>query len=100
MDSPLIVNGIAHRIFLIRGLKVMVDKDLGELYQVPTKALNQAVKRNTERFPESFMFRLTQKETDELVTNCDRFSTVKHSSSLPFVFGDDSSRTGSEARRA
>ena len=51
------VEQIESRIFLIRGQKVMLDADLAELYGVATKVLNQAVKRNTERFPEDFMFR-------------------------------------------
>jgi hypothetical protein len=51
----------------------LLDRDLAELYGVSTRALNQAVKRNARRFPPDFMFRLTKKEKDELVTNCDRF---------------------------
>ncbi len=77
---------VEKRIFLIRGLKVMIDKDLAELYQVQTKSLNQAVKRNIERFPSGFMFQLTLNERNELVTNCDRFASLKHSSSLPYAF--------------
>jgi len=65
---------------------VMVDRDLAELYGVPTKALNQAVKRNIKRFPEDFMFPLSGKETKELVTNCDRLSPLKHSSVSPLAF--------------
>jgi hypothetical protein len=57
----------------------MLDADLAELYGVPTKALNQAVKRNAKRFPEDFAFRLTAGEKTELVTNCDRFALLKHS---------------------
>jgi hypothetical protein len=53
---------IERRILLIRGQKVMLDADLAELYGVETKALNQAVRRNTERFPEDFMFQLTDEE--------------------------------------
>jgi len=53
---------IESKIFEIRGQKVMLDFDLADLYEVETKALNQAVKRNTSRFPESFMFRLNQNE--------------------------------------
>ncbi|MBI5629653.1 MAG: ORF6N domain-containing protein [Elusimicrobia bacterium] len=67
-------DSIEKRIFLIRGLKVMLDRDLAELYQVPTKVLNQAVLRNQERFPDGFMFRLTSKELRELITICDRFN--------------------------
>jgi len=79
-------NSIQNRIFTIRGLQVMVDRDLAELYQVETKALNQAVKRNIERFPEQFRFQLTKEEKNELVTNCDRFKSLKHSTVLPHVF--------------
>ena len=53
---------IERKIYLIRGKKVMLDKELATLYQVSTKALNQAVKRNLERFPEDFMFQLTREE--------------------------------------
>ncbi len=55
---------IASRIFEVRDMKIMLDFDLAELYEVETKALNQAVKRNILRFPASFMFRLSQKEWD------------------------------------
>ena len=68
---------IENKIFFIRGKKVMIDRDLAKLYDVETKALNQAVKRNIERFPEDFMFRLTKIETRELVTNCDQFLSTK-----------------------
>jgi hypothetical protein len=54
---------IERRIYLIREQKVMLDADLAELYQVPTKVFNQAVKRNLERFPSDFMFQLTREET-------------------------------------
>lgn len=60
------VEVIQQRIFLIRGHKVMVDAHLAELYAVPTKALNQAVRRNPDRFPEDFMFQLTAEETEIL----------------------------------
>ena len=72
---------IRSRIFTIRGVQVMLDRELAELYGVATKALNQAVKRNIERFPSEFTFLLALDEIRELVTNCDRFKTVKHSSS-------------------
>lgn len=77
---------IESKIFLIRGKQVMIDRDLAELYGVETKVINQAVKRNLERFPEEFRFQLTEDEMDELVTNCDRFNVLKHSSALPYVF--------------
>lgn len=86
MSTLIVKEVIENRIFLVRGHKVMVDRDLAELYDVTTKVLNQAVKRNKKRFPADFMFPLTPKETKQLVTNCDRFKTLKHSSVLPRVF--------------
>ena len=77
---------IVERIFYIRGNKVMLDRDLAELYGVSTKRLNEQVKRNLRRFPEDFMFRLTQAEMNELVANCDRFASLKHSTSSPYAF--------------
>ena len=71
---------IRSRIFTIRGVQVMLDRDLAELYRVATKVLNQAVKRNIERFPSEFTFLITSDEMIELVTNCDRFKNMKHSS--------------------
>ncbi len=70
----------------IRGERVMLDYDLAAIYGVTTKALNQAVKRNRDRFPADFVFELTLDEKDELVTNCDRLATLKHSSSIPYAF--------------
>ncbi len=63
---------IQSKIYEIRGQKVMLDRDLAEMYGVQTKALNQAVKRNIDRFPEDFMFQLTSEEHTKLeVTICD-----------------------------
>ena len=76
---------VESKIFLIRSQRVMVDRDLAELYGVGTKVLNQAVNRNEERFPD-FMFRLNEEETKELVTNCDRFKSLKHSTVRPRAF--------------
>lgn len=70
----------------IRGVQVMLDKDLAALYGVSTKRLNEQVKRNIERFPEEFMFRLTFEETRELVANCDRFRMLKHSTARMSAF--------------
>ncbi|OGS36578.1 MAG: hypothetical protein A2293_10690 [Elusimicrobia bacterium RIFOXYB2_FULL_49_7] len=80
------VETITEKIFEIRGPKVMVDADLAVLYGVPTKRLNEAVKRNIKRFPEDLMFQLTVKERYELVANCDRFTQWKHSITLPHAF--------------
>lgn len=77
---------IQDMIFEIRGQRVMIDRDLAWLYKVPTKVLNQAVKRNLRRFPDDFMFRLSDEEALELVTNCDRLQKLKHSSSNPYAF--------------
>jgi hypothetical protein len=77
---------ISHRILEIRGQTVMLDADLAEIYGVQTKRLNEQVKRNIERFPEDFMFKLTKDELSELVANCDRFKNLKHSTSLPNAF--------------
>ena len=74
------------KIFTIRGFQVMLDRDLSSLYGVQTKVLNQAVKRNIDRFPKTFAFQLSKIELDELVTNCDRFNLLKHSSSYPNAF--------------
>src|SRR5689334_6035425 len=61
-----IIQSIQNRIHVIRGERVLLDKDLAALYETETKALNLAVKRNIERFPEDFMFQLTKEEWDDL----------------------------------
>ena len=87
MTNTLIpVERIENRIFLIRGQKVMIDRDLADLYLVTTKRLNEQVKRNPKRFPIDFVFRLTEAEMEQLVANCDRFKSLKHSTSLPYAF--------------
>lgn len=73
-------------IFLVRGKKIMVDHDLATLYKVKTYRLNEQVKRNIKRFPEDFMFQLTDDEKNELIANCDRFKSLKHSTSNPYAF--------------
>jgi hypothetical protein len=75
-----------HIILVIRDQNVILDADLAVLYGVPTKALNQAVKRNRERFPDDFMFRLTRAEKEEVVTNCDHLERLKFSPTLPHAF--------------
>jgi len=79
-------ESIKNKIHTIRGMQVMLDSDLASLYEVSTKVLNQAVKRNIERFPEDFMFQLTGPEKKELVTNCDRLNNLKYPSQLPYAF--------------
>jgi hypothetical protein len=85
-ENQLPIERIESRILIIRGQKVMIDADLAELYGVPTKALNQAIKRNSERFPADFMHQLTAEEKAEVVTNCDHLAKLKFSKSLPFAF--------------
>lgn len=69
--SRVSVELIERRIYLIRGHKVMIDVDLAELYEVPTKRFNQQVRRNLKRFPEDFMFQLTKEESESFeVTIC------------------------------
>ena len=70
----------------MRGHKAIIDADLALLYGVQTKALNQAVKRNAERFPQDFMFQLTADEKTEVVTTCDHLQKLKFSKALPYAF--------------
>ncbi len=89
MNEIVTLDNISDKIFEIRNQKVMIDADLAVLYAIPTKALNQSVKRNSVRFPEDFMFQLTQIERNELVTKCDRLTKLKHSSVLPYAFTEN-----------
>ena len=84
-QNPL--ENIENLILNIRGKQVMLDRDLARLYGVETKVLNQAVKRNIERFPERFMFQLTDDEKVKVVTNCDQFNELKYSS-FPQLFAN------------
>ena len=77
---------IMNKILLIRGKKVMIDTDLAELYGVETKRLNEQVKRNSKRFPEDFMFQLTQEEKQALIENNTHLTNLKFSPNLPFAF--------------
>lgn len=78
-EEVFVYKDLTSYIIRYRNEQVMIDRDLAFLYGVETRALNQAVKRNIERFPENFRFQLTKEELEELVTNCDRFKTLKHS---------------------
>ncbi len=86
--SPVVAAHIESRILLIRGQKVMLDADLAELYGVEIRALNQAVKRNTERFPEDFMFQLTSEEYESLRSQFVILKTGRgqHRKYMPYVF--------------
>lgn len=88
MDAVIIAERIDRHIFLIRGQKVMLDVDLAALYGVPTKVLNQAVRRNEGRFPLDFMFKIHKSECEFLRS---QFVTLKnergqHRKYLPYVF--------------
>jgi len=77
---------IENKIFTIRGQRVMIDRDLAELYGVQTKRLNEAVKRNIKRFPADFMFQLSDEEQSELVANCDHLQNLKYSYQNAYAF--------------
>ncbi|MBP9152560.1 MAG: ORF6N domain-containing protein [Flavobacteriales bacterium] len=78
---------VKRRIYTIRDLQVLLDFDLAELYEVENRALKQAVRRNSERFPDDFMFQLTKAEWQELITICDNLPEgVKFSPTPPFAF--------------
>ena len=82
------------RILTIRGHRVMLDADLAELYGVPAKALNQAIKRNAERFPDDFMFQLSREEANSIRPQTVTLKTVpgKHWKYLPYVFTEHGAR--------
>lgn len=81
----MLIKNIQSKIYEIRNQKVMLDFDLAQLYEVETKVLNQAVKRNADRFPDDFMFQLTEKEFE---SNRSQFVTgsQKHRGNLPYAF--------------
>lgn len=82
-------ENVQSRILTLRGLQVVMDRDLAEFYNVETKRLNEAVKRNIKRFPERYRFQLTPKEMVELVANCDRFTMLKHANAPSYVFTEE-----------
>ena len=77
---------VMNKILLIRGKKVMIDRDLAELYGITTFRLNEQVKRNRKRFPEDFMFRLTKEEKQQLIENYQHLNSLKFSPALPNMF--------------
>ncbi|MCK6389638.1 MAG: ORF6N domain-containing protein [Azonexus sp.] len=77
---------VQQRILALRGERVMIDSDLAELYGVEVRVLNQAVKRNAERFPNDFSFVLSKEEKQEVITKCDHLGKLKFSPHLPRVF--------------
>ena len=87
-NTPALTLSIAQRIFEIRGQRVMLDTDLARMYDVAAKVLNQAVKRNVERFPEDFMFQLTSEEADSLRSQIVTLKNGRgqHRKYLPYAF--------------
>jgi len=79
-------RSIESRILLLRGYKAMIDADLAQLYGVPTKRLNEQVRRNARRFPKDFCFQLSAAEKTEVVANCDHLRQLRFSPSLPYAF--------------
>jgi hypothetical protein len=77
---------ISNQIYFIRGQKIMLDKDLAKLYDVETKRLKEAVRRNIDRFPEDFMFELNREEYDSLRTQFAALKRGEHSKYLPLAF--------------
>jgi hypothetical protein len=84
--APILPPRLDGRIMVIRDVRVMIDADLAALYGVPTRRLNEQVKRNADRFPGDFMFQLTPAEKAEVIANCDHLQKLKFSKALPFAF--------------
>ena len=80
------VEYVERRILELRGVKVIIGPDLAELYGVATRRLNEQVRRNRDRFPEDFVFQLTQEEKGEVVANCDHLANLRFSPHLPLAF--------------
>ena len=88
--SPAIIPNevIINKIYLFRGVKVMLDSDLAELFGVDTKRLKEQVRRNIGRFPEHFMFELSKEENDVLRSQIATLEQGKYSKYLPFAFSE------------
>ena len=86
MTDLIPVESLGERILVIRNQKVMLDHDLAKLYGVPTKRLNEQVKRNIKRFPTDFIFSLTSEEKEKVVAICDHLKNLKYSPTLPYAF--------------
>jgi phage regulator Rha-like protein len=79
-------NSAEEKIITIRGISVILDSDVAELYGVETKRINEALKNNPEKFPEGYVMEISQNEKAELVENFDRFNRLKHSTVFPTAF--------------
>ena len=80
------VEKIDRSILVIRGYRIMLDRDLAGIYGVKTSRLNEQVKRNIDRFPEDFMFQLTDQEKEDVIANCDHLDKLKFSRTNPYAF--------------
>jgi len=88
-NLPIVIvseENILEKIYLIRGQKVMLDRDLAEMYGVEVRSLNQAIKRNVIRFPDDFMFQLTKEENDFLRSQIVILEKGRHTKYLPYAF--------------
>jgi hypothetical protein len=85
-SSVIPIERVERSFLFLRGQKVILDADPARLYGVTTKRLNEQVRRNQGRFPEDFIFRLTEEEKAEVVANCDHLSGIKYSPALPLAF--------------
>ena len=79
-------NSVEEKIITVRGISVILDSDVAELYGVETKEINQAVKNNPNKFPEGYILETLPEEKNELVKNFDRFNKLKHSTVNPRAF--------------
>jgi hypothetical protein len=79
-------NLVKSKIIKIKDKFVILDRDVAEIYGVETREINQAVNRNQDKFPSRYMIELNSEEKNELITNCDRFNNLKHSTSNPKAF--------------
>jgi hypothetical protein len=86
MNEVVKADGIAGKIYLIRGLQIMLDRDLAELYETETRTLKQAVKRNADKFPEDFMFELEEMEVDLMVSQSVIPSKQHLGGAVPYAF--------------
>ena len=85
-DAYITYKDVENKIITVKNMNVILDSDVGELYGVPTYRINEAVSRNTDKFPDGYVIELSTEDKSELIANCDRFNALKHSASLPKAF--------------
>ena len=86
MSELINYDEVEKRVLTIQGQQVLLDRDVAELYGVEVKRVNEAVRRNTDKFPNGYLIAVSDNEKSELVANCDRFNKQKHSTVLPTAF--------------